>query len=72
MDRKPRHLIAIESIDAGLRAAEQVTIEDGIREAIKAGRMSEDEGAACIHAYRAARLGAKVIELRPDIPDGAA
>ncbi len=71
---KQRHLHAvdaIEAIDRGLAEAEQITIEDGIREAIRSGRMTPEIGKACIEAYRRTTTG-QVIELRPDYPDGAA
>lgn len=71
MDKKPRHLRAVEAIDAGLAAAEQITIEDGIRESIKAGRLSPEIGAACLDAYRRTSHGLTVAE-RPEPPDEAA
>lgn len=72
MTKQPRHLRAVEAIDKGIAESEQISIEDGIRDAISAGRMSPEEGQACIEAYRATRIGATVIELHPDFPDGAA
>lgn len=66
MDKK-RHLHALESIDRGLAEAEQITIEDGIREGMKAGRLSPEVGAACLEAYRRAQLG-QVVNIRPDDP----
>lgn len=65
MDRKKRHLQAIEAIDRGLREAEQITIEDGIREGIKAGRLSQEVGEACLEAYRRTSAGLTVV---PDPP----
>jgi hypothetical protein len=47
-----RHLRAVESIDRGLREAEQITIEDGIHDAVLSGRMAPEVGAACLEAYR--------------------
>lgn len=69
---KQRHLRALESIDNGIKAAEQITIEQGIREAVAAGRMSEEEGIQCLAAYEQTFHRATVTELYPDYPDGAA
>ncbi len=69
MEKKPRHLRAIEAIDEGLAAAEQITIEDGIREGIKAGRLTEDVGRQCIEAYRRTFQTPNVVEIRPNHPD---
>lgn len=71
MDNKPRHLRAIEAIDEGLAAAEQITIEDGIREGIKAGRLTPEIGQACLEAYRRTSQGLHIVE-RPEPPDEAA
>lgn len=70
MDRKPRHLRAIESIDRGLAEAEQITIEDGIRHAIAEGRMSQEDGEACITSYRHARIGLLGLKAVPDPEPG--
>lgn len=51
MERKPRCETALESIDAGLQAAAQITVEQGIVEAIIAGRMTREEGQQCLEAY---------------------
>ena len=71
MDKKPRHLRAIEAIDEGLAAAEQITIEDGIREGMKAGRLTQEVGVACLEAYRRASAGLRVVDA-PEPPDTAA
>lgn len=69
MDRRKRHLEAIEAIDRGLAEAEQITIEDGIREGMRAGRLTQEVGEACLEAYRRASTGLRVIDgLPPDDP----
>jgi len=72
---KPRHLRAVEAIDRGLYEAEQITIPDGIREAVKAGRMDPELGEHCIEAYKRTRiglLGMTAIEGGGETPDDAA
>lgn len=69
---KERHLRALSNIDLGIKAAEQITIEDGIKEAIAAGRMTEQEGQMCLEAYERTFHGGTVVELHPEYPDGAA
>jgi hypothetical protein len=64
---KQRHLRAIEAIDRGLEEARQISIEDGIRAGIEAGRLTPEVGAACLEAYRRATMG-EVINIRPDDP----
>lgn len=69
MDKKPKHLKAIEAIDEGLAAAEQISIEDGIREGIKAGRLTEAVGRQCLDAYRRASAGLSVVaDETPETP----
>lgn len=68
---KPRHLRAIESIDQGLREADQLTIPDGIREGIKAGRLTPEVGAACLKAYERTSHGMTVVPTE-ELPDDAA
>lgn len=62
MNKKPRHEQAVEAIDNGLAAAERISVEDGIRDAIEHGRMTYEEGQACIAAYRATRLGSVMLD----------
>lgn len=69
--KRDRHLRAVEAIDKGLAEAEQITIPDGIREGIKAGRLSQEVGEACLEAYRRASLG-EVVNIRPDDPGPSA
>ena len=70
MDRKQRHLVAIESIDKGLAEAEQITIADGIRAAVEAGRIGVKEAVDILAVFD--KKDGVVVELRPDYPDGAA
>lgn len=68
MDKKPRHLQAVEAIDRGLVEAEQITIEDGIRHAMAEGRMSQEDGEACIKAYKHSRIGLLGLKAVEDPP----
>lgn len=54
---KPRHLRAIECIDRGLQEAADISVVDGIRQAMAEGRMTQEDGEACITAYRRSRIG---------------
>lgn len=45
---------AIESIDKGIEEAQNITIEEALQEAVKAGRMSIKECEECLEAYRKA------------------
>lgn len=42
---------AIESIDKGIEEAENITIEDALYEAVKAGRMTIKDCEECLEAY---------------------
>ena len=64
-NNKPRHLRAIEAIDRGLAEAEQITIADGIREGIRAGRLTPEVGRACLEDYDRTSRG---LSLAPPIP----
>lgn len=57
---KPRHLRAVETVER------QITIPDGIREGIKAGRLTPEVGKACLEAYDRVCKGVPV----GDIPTG--
>lgn len=68
---KPRHLQAVEAIDRGLEEARQITIPDGIREGIKAGRLTPEVGKACLEAYDRASRGEPVGDvLTGEFPHG--
>lgn len=64
-----RHLRAIEAIDQGLKEAEQVTIEDGIHDAVLSGRMTPEVGAACLQAFQRATAGLSVVDGLPPALD---
>lgn len=68
MEKPKRHLVAIEAIDRGLEEAGQITIQEGIRAAVDAGRMTVAE--ACeVSAYFEQPGLDNVIRIHPD-PDG--
>jgi hypothetical protein len=69
---KNRHLKAVESIDTGLAEAEQITIEDGVRAAVEAGRLGVGEAVEILAVFEHRFQTPNVVELRPDYPDGAA
>jgi uncharacterized coiled-coil protein SlyX len=70
-----RHLRIIETIDQGLREAEQIGIIDALNQAVEQGRMSIKEAEQCKEAYLAGRardLGNLAVlptrEEPPDVP----
>lgn len=69
MVEKQRHLKAVEAIDKGLAEAEQITIEDGVRAAVEAGRIGVGEAVKILEVFEHRFQTPNVVEIRPNHPD---